>query len=110
MGNPVFGASWERVVVETILSNLRDWSPYFYRTATGDETNLVLKKGNRTIAVECKASTAPQLTKGFFRTLNDLQADHAYVIIPSRGAYPVKTNVTVCGIEDFLSLINPSKV
>ncbi|KAF0235522.1 MAG: hypothetical protein FD181_3457 [Prolixibacteraceae bacterium] len=105
MGNPVFGASWEGVVIENILSSLRDWSPYFYRTSTGDETDLILKKGTKTIVVECKASTAPQLLKGFYRALDDLQADHAYVIIPVSGSYPVKPNVTVCGIEDFLHLV-----
>ncbi|MCX6239108.1 MAG: ATP-binding protein, partial [Bacteroidia bacterium] len=62
MGNPVFGASWEGLVIENIVGNMPDWTPYFYRTATGDEMDLVLLRGNKKIAVECKASTAPQLT------------------------------------------------
>ena len=102
MGNPIFGASWEGLVIENILSNLRDWSPYFYRTATGDEIDLILTKGNKILAVECKASTAPQLTKGFWKALEDVQAEQAFVIAPVPNAYPIKENVTVCGIADFL--------
>ncbi|HEX7584266.1 MAG TPA: ATP-binding protein [Prolixibacteraceae bacterium] len=102
MGNPIFGASWEGLVIENILSNLRDWSPHFFRTATGDEIDLILTKGNKILAVECKASTAPQLTKGFWKALEDIQAEQAFVIAPVPNAYPIKENVTVCGIADFL--------
>lgn len=105
MGNPIFGASWEGMSIENILCNIRDWTPYFYRTATGDEIDLILTKGNKTLAVECKASTAPQLTKGFWKALEDVQADQSYVIAPVSGAYPIKENVTVCGINDFLEII-----
>ena len=102
MGNPIFGVSWEGLVIENILSNLRDWSPHFFRTATGDEIDLILTKGNKILAVECKASTAPQLTKGFWKALEDIQAEQAFVIAPVPNAYPIKENVTVCGIADFL--------
>ena len=102
MGNPIFGASWEGLVIENILSNLRDWSPHFFRTATGDEIDLILTKGNKILAVECKASTAPQLTKGFWKAFDDVQAEQAFVIAPVPNAYPIKENVTVCGIADFL--------
>jgi len=55
MGNPVFGASWEGFVIENIIASLRDCYYSFYRSATGDELDLIIEKGNRTIAVECKA-------------------------------------------------------
>ncbi|MDP2336668.1 MAG: ATP-binding protein [Bacteroidota bacterium] len=109
MGNPIFGASWEGLVIENILSNLRDWSPCFYRTATGDEIDLILTKGNKILAVECKASTAPQLTKGFWKALEDVQAEQAFVIAPVPNAYPIKENVTVCGINDFLKILQKSE-
>ncbi|CAM2837270.1 hypothetical protein SAMN05444143_101823 [Flavobacterium succinicans] len=57
LGHPVFGASWEGVVIENILVNYPDWDCYFYRTATGDELDLVLEKGMQRLAIECKAST-----------------------------------------------------
>ena len=36
LGNPVFGSSWEGVVLENVIVNKPDWNYYFYRTATGD--------------------------------------------------------------------------
>ena len=105
MGNPIFGASWEGFVIENILSNLRDWNPYFYRTATGDEIDLILTKGSQILAVECKASSAPQLTKGFWKALEDVQPSHSYVIAPILNTYPIKENVTICGIAEFLEIL-----
>ena len=45
LGNPIFGSSWEGVVVENVIVNYPDWDYYFYRTATGDELDLILTKG-----------------------------------------------------------------
>jgi hypothetical protein len=53
LGNLIFGASWEGVVVENVIVNNPDWDYYFYRTATGDELDLILTKGNQRIAFEC---------------------------------------------------------
>jgi predicted AAA+ superfamily ATPase len=105
MGNPVFGSSWEGLVIENILSTLRDWSPYFYRSAVGDEIDLVLQKGDRTIAIECKASVSPTLTKGFWKSLEVIKPEKAFVIVPVSGSYPIKQNVTVCGVADILKLM-----
>jgi uncharacterized protein len=105
MGNPVFGASWEGLVIENILCNLRDWLPFFYRSPAGDEIDLVLVKGDRTIAVECKASASPVLTNGFWRSLEVIKPKMAFVIVPVSGSYPIKQNVTVCGLADFFELI-----
>jgi predicted AAA+ superfamily ATPase len=101
MGNPVFGASWEAMVIENIVSSLRDWAPYFYRTSTGDELNLILVKGFKIIAVECKASTAPQISRGFWRSLETLRPLHSYIVSPVESNYPIKEDVTVCDL-DFL--------
>ena len=102
MGNPVFGSSWEGLVIENILSTLRDWLPFFYRSAVGDEIDLVLVKGERIIAIECKASASPVLTKGFWKSLEVINPGKTFVIVPVSGSYPIKQNVTVCGLVDFL--------
>jgi uncharacterized protein len=99
LGNPIFGSSWEGIVVENVIAEMPDWKPYFYRTATGDEIDLVMVKGDRIIAIECKASTAPQLTKGFWTVLEDIQPEHVWVVAPINDSYPIKKNVTVCGLS-----------
>lgn len=101
LGNPVFGSSWEGLVIENILTSLRNWQPFFYRTATGDELDLILTKGNRIIAVECKASSAPKLTKGFWKAIEDIKPDKTYIITPAEDYYLIKENIIICGLKHF---------
>ena len=102
LGNPVFGSSWEGMVIENILVNMPSWEYYFYRTATGDEIDLVLKKGNHILAIECKASDAPKLTKGFYRSIEVIKPTKVFVIAPTNDTYQISENVTVIGLENFL--------
>jgi predicted AAA+ superfamily ATPase len=105
MGNPVFGASWEGFVIENIIASLHDCKFSFYRSSTGDELDLLIERGGRTVAVECKASSAPQLTKGFWNAIEVTQPDRAYVIAPISSPYPFGKGVIVCGLSDFLGEI-----
>jgi uncharacterized protein len=102
MGNPVFGSSWEGFVVENIISSLRDCRFSFYRSATGDELDLIIEKADKMLAVECKASTAPQVSKGFWNAIDTIQPDKTYIVAPVSSAYLFKPNVEVCGLSDFL--------
>jgi hypothetical protein len=100
-GHPVFGASWEGFILENIISSFREWQPYFYRTSGGDEVDLILEKGQTKIVVECKASSAPQLTKGFWNAVEIIKPDRVFVIAPLEGNYPLHKNVMVCGLSHF---------
>jgi len=104
LGNPVFGSSWEGIVIENIIVNNPTWEYYFYKTATGDEIDLILKKGNKVIAIECKASAAPKVTKGFYRSLEVIKPNNIYIIAPTNDTYQIAENVTVIGLENFLKL------
>jgi predicted AAA+ superfamily ATPase len=106
-GHPVFGASWEGFVIEQILSAL-DCEAYFFRTATGDEIDLVLDIKGKLIAVECKVSTSPQPTKGFYRVLDVIKPHHTFIVAPINSEpYRLKENITVCSLQD---VINQLKV
>jgi hypothetical protein len=91
--------------IENEAYNKPDWNCYFYRTATGDQLDLILEKGNQRIAIECKASTAPKLTKGFYRALEVVKPPQTFVIIPMQVSYGIGSNVTVCGLLEFLNTI-----
>ena len=104
LGNPVFGSSWEGMVIENIIVNMPSWDYFFYLTATGDEIDLLLKKGNQVIAIECKASDAPKVTKGFYRSLEVVKPNRTYIIAPTNDTYQLQENITVIGLENFLKL------
>jgi len=106
MGNPVLGSSWEGLVVENICSVFADCCFSFYRSATGDELDLIVQTSNKTIAIECKASTSPQLTKGFWNAVTFVQPQLTLVVAPISDCYPIKENVFVCGIVQAIELVS----
>jgi len=110
LGHPVYGASWEGFVIENVIASLPSWEPSFYRTASGAEIDLVLSRGRRRIALECKASTAPKMTRGFHNSLEDLGIEEAWVIAPVNEAYPMKETVTVAPPDHFLQHMEEAEV
>jgi len=106
LGHPVFGSSWESLVVENICSVFDGCRFSFYRSASGDEMDLIIQKSNITIAVECKASVAPQVTKGFWNVISSVQPQITLVVAPISDCYPIKENVYVCGLNNAIQLIN----
>jgi len=102
-GHPVYGVSWEGFVIENIISELDRWTPSFFKTAAGAEIDLVLTKGKRQIAVECKASSAPEVGKGFWSALKDLGIKEAWIVAPVKESYPIEKNVFVANLGEFLA-------
>jgi len=106
MGHPVFGASWETVVLENVIAAAPDWEPFFYRTAAGAEIDLVLVRGQRRIAIECKASMAPKISRGFLNALDDLAPESAWIVAPVREGYPVREEVMVSPLQDMMKFLD----
>jgi len=102
LSHPVYGASWEGFVIENICSAHPDWRPYFFRSGSGAEIDLILTKGRRRVAVECKASSAPQVNRSFFNALKDLEIKEAWVLAPVAGSYPLKGKIFVSALDEFL--------
>jgi len=53
--------------------------------------------------VECKASAAPQLTKGNWNAIEDLKPDRSFIIAPVTSTYPITENMEVTNLLSFLS-------
>ena len=95
LGHPVYGASWEGLVIENILSLLPNWKASFYRTSSGSEIDLILEKGNKRMAIECKGSTSPNLNRGFWNAVSDIEFQEVWIIAPVKEAYPIEKGVMV---------------
>jgi uncharacterized protein len=96
--HPALGSSWEGWVIEQVISRIpRMWDAYFYRTQTGAEIDLVIQKTypRPIIAIDIKFSLAPEPTKGFWQSLEDLRPDKAFVIYPGQRSYPLSKTVEV---------------
>ena len=104
LGHPVCGSSWEGLVIENVLARIKPTvRASFYRTAKGAELDLILEKGNRRIAVECKASSAPTVSRGFWNAIEDTEVDHAWIVSPLRASYPIREKTTVTSLTGFLT-------
>jgi len=95
LGHPVYGPSWEGLVIENILSLLSNWKASFYRTSSGSEIDLILERGNKRVAIECKGSTSPNLNRGFWNAMSDIKFQEVWIIAPVREAYPIEKGVMV---------------
>jgi len=102
--HPVYGSSFETTVIENCIANFNNFEPYFYRDSNGNEIDLILKKANKIIAIEIKAATNPKLSKGFYYAIAIIKATKTFVIADVEKPYPLKNNVMVYGLQDFLKL------
>jgi predicted AAA+ superfamily ATPase len=99
-GHPAAGRTWETLVIETLLAAAPEGTEgSFYRTATGQEIDLVLLlPGRRLWAVEIKRSSAPKVEKGFHAACADLKPHKKFVVYPGAERFPVADKTTAIGL------------
>jgi len=104
--HPIRGASWETFVIEDLLRRERLAHPHssahFWRTATGDETDLVLDRGGDHMAIEIKAGSGRDVdaARRLARCLGDLSAPRGWIIGQARGTEPLVPGVTRRGFDE----------
>lgn len=68
----------------------------------------MVERGDRIVAIECKASTSPRLERGFWQAKRDLDIREAYVVAPIFDSYPIEEGVLVAGVEACIRKIRGS--
>lgn len=107
--HPIRGASWETFVIEDVLRRERLTHPHasahFWRTATGDEVDLVLDRGSDRYALEIKAGSGrdPADARKLARCSDDIGARTAWVIGQARGIEPLVPGITRRGFGDVVA-------
>lgn len=108
-GHPNVGVSWEGWCMEQILAIMPRWRPSFYRTASGEEIDLILERGQKRLAFEFKASMSPKVSRGFQSTLSALNADHTWIVAPVPEPYPLKSGAQVTHIKAILKILQKNQ-
>lgn len=111
---PYRGFSFEGLVIENIIQNLNavpnsHYEYYFYRTAEGDEIDLLVKSGDKLTAYEIKTSTSidkSDLT-GFARCLEQLEITKGTIIYLGEDNFSLTPNLHVKSAYNLLSNILP---
>jgi len=107
--HPARGASWEAFIVEEVVSALRISVPeaevHFWRTATGDEVDLLLGHGSRLVPIEIKLHSSPSAADaaGVRRCMQDLGCRRGFVVYPGQEDYSLGEGVTAIAAEKLLA-------
>jgi predicted AAA+ superfamily ATPase len=103
--HPIYGASWEGFAIEQILAANPRWTPSFCATHSGAEVDLILERGSKRVAVECKASSAPSVDSRFVRFVGELGVDRTWVVAPVDRRMPIANTMEVAPLHDVLAAL-----
>ncbi|MFZ1846473.1 MAG: DUF4143 domain-containing protein, partial [Saprospiraceae bacterium] len=99
-GHPAFGSVWESIVLINLRGTFPDAEITHYRTAGGAEIDFVVNIRNQIIAIECKASYAPTLSKGNHIAISDIHPAHTFIVTPSSESWPMSKGIDVVSLTE----------
>jgi predicted AAA+ superfamily ATPase len=107
LGHPIAGQSWEGFVIEQLTAAMGDrGTPWFYRTATGVEIDLLIERpGGALWAFEIKRSSAPAIERGFHIACDDVKANHRLVVHGGDRKFPMGNDVEALPLLDAMALL-----
>jgi hypothetical protein len=100
--HPKLGASWEGFAIEQVLAGQPHDDAFFWATHQGAEIDLVLRRGERLLGVECKRVDAPRLTASIRIALEDLGLERVVVVYPGERRYPITDSVEALPLRDLV--------
>ncbi len=98
--HPKLGASWEGFAMEQAIRLMGAVRPYFWRTHTGSELDLVWQAGGALWGVEFKYQDAPRMTRSIRAVLRDLPLRHLWIVYPGPARYQLNEKVTVLPLAE----------
>jgi len=107
LSHPKLGASWEGFVIEQVLASEPHDEAWFWATHQGAEIDLLLRRGDRLLGVECKRADAPKLTPSIRTALDDLGLERVAIVHPGAQRYAVHDRVEVIPLA---SLAEPGRL
>ena len=112
--HPARGASWEAFVIDQLVSTFSRALPgcqaFFWRTAQGNEVDLLVEAHGKRIPFEIKLHSAPRAedAQGLLRCMSDLGAPRGYLVYPGRQPYSLGHGVTALPAAPLLA--HPERV
>jgi len=87
LGHPSVGSSFRSLVVESLITAAPpSWKPYFFRTASGTQIDLVFARGNTVqVGVQIGLTGEPATGTGFHRACDALGISRRFVVRPDSG-------------------------
>lgn len=93
------GASWEGFVIEQVLATEPHDDAWFWATHQQAEVDLILRRGDRLLGIECKRTDAPRLTPSIRTALTELPLDRVAIVYPGSQRYSLADRVEAVPLE-----------
>jgi predicted AAA+ superfamily ATPase len=98
--HPKVGASWEGFAIEQVLATEPHDEALFWATHQDAEIDLILRRGERLLGVECKRTDAPKITPSIRIAFEDLGLEHIAVVYPGEKRYPLGERVEAVPLHE----------
>ena len=98
--NPKLGASWEGFAMEQAIRLMDVTHPYFWRTHTGAELDLVWQAHGGLWGMEFKYQDAPRMTRSIRAVMRDLPLQHLWIVYPGPDRYRLDDAVSVLPVAE----------
>ena len=102
--HPKLGASWEGFAMEQVVRLMGVGHPFFWRTHTGAELDLVWQAGGALWGMEFKYQDAPRMTRSIRAVLGDLPLQHLWVVYPGADRYQLDKAVSVLPVTEIADI------
>lgn len=101
--HPKLGSSWEGFALEQALRMKDIAHPFYWRTHTGSELDLVWQAKGALWGMEFKYRDAPRMTKSIHSVLRDLNLKRLWIVYPGSEMYRLHEKVTVIPVTELAS-------
>lgn len=104
LSHPVVGASWEGFVIEQLVAAAGpERQPLYFRTATGDEADLVFERGGTVeLVIEIKRSTAPVASAGLHTAIATLRPQATYLVHSGDATWRMPGDITAIALPELM--------
>lgn len=91
--HPKIGASWEGFAIEQVLMREPHDEAFFWSTHQEAEIDLLLRRGDMLLGIECKRTDTPRITSSIRIALEDLGLQRVVVLYPGTKRFPISNEV-----------------
>jgi len=100
--HPVFGSLWETLVIANLRGHFPTSRLSYYRTSNGAECDIVMEYKGKVIAIECKASKSPAISKGNFLAFEDILPHKSFIVAPINEGWSQKNGIFIVSLADLI--------